>query len=62
MSINLSSISPYLWIVGVVLVVMVAFVIIRFFWHHVLRYLVQGCLVIVGIIILLAVLHFFKVF
>lgn len=62
MSINLSSVSPYLWIVGVVLVVIVAFVIIRFFWHHVLRYLLQGCLVIVGIIILLAVLHFFKVF
>jgi hypothetical protein len=62
MSINLSSVSPYLWIVGAVLVVIVAFVIIRFFWHHILRYLVQGCLVIVGIIILLAVLHFFKVF
>ena len=62
MSINLSSVSPYLWIVGVVLVAIVAFVIIRFFWHHVLRNLLQGCLVIVGIIILLAVLHFFKVF
>jgi hypothetical protein len=62
MSINLSAISPYLWIVGVILVAIVAFVIIRFFWHHVLRYLVQGCLVIVGIILLLAVLHFFKIF
>jgi hypothetical protein len=62
MSVNLSAISPYLWIVGVTLVAIVAFVIIRFFWHHVLRYLVQGCLVIVGLILLLAVLHFFKIF
>ena len=60
MNINLS--SSYLWIVGVVLVVILAFVIIRFFWHHVLRYLLQGCLVIVGIIILLAILRYFKVF
>jgi hypothetical protein len=62
MSINLSSLGPYLWIAGAVLLAILAFVIIRFFWHHVLRYLVQGCLVIIGIILLLAVLHFFKVF
>jgi hypothetical protein len=62
MNINFSGLTPYLWIVGAILVVIVAFVIIRFFWHHILRYLVQGCLVIVGIIILLAVLRYFKVF
>jgi hypothetical protein len=60
MNINLS--SSYLWIVGVVLVAIVAFVIIRFFWKHILKYLLQGCLIIVGIIILLAVLRYFKVF
>ena len=55
--------SPYLWILAVVLVIVVAFVVIRFFWHHILKYIVHGCLGIVGIIILLALLHyFFKIF
>ena len=62
MSLDLSALTPYLWIAGVILVVILALGIIRFFWHHVLRYVLQGCMVIAGIIILLAILHFFKVF
>jgi hypothetical protein len=43
--------------------VILAFVIIRFFWKHILKYLFHGCLVIVVIIALLALLHFyFKIF
>jgi hypothetical protein len=45
------------------LVVIVAFVIIRFFWQHILKYIVHGCLGIVGILVLLALLHYiFKIF
>ncbi len=63
MNINLSMLSPYIWIVAIILVIIVAFVIIRFFWHYVLRYLLHGCVVILGILALLAVLHFyFKLF
>jgi len=49
------------WVLGI-LAVVVAFVVIRFFWKHILKYLFQGCLVIVAILALLAVLRYFKVF
>jgi len=63
MNINMTQLAPYIWIVGAVLVVIVAFVIIRFFWHHILKFVVQGCLAVVGILALVAVLHFiFRVF
>jgi hypothetical protein len=61
-NINLSQFSPYIWLVAAILVVIVVFVIVRFFWQHVLKYLLRGCLVIVGILILLEVLHYLKVF
>jgi hypothetical protein len=50
------------WAVIIALAVIVAFVVIRFFWRHVLKYLLQGCLVILVIIAVLALLHYFKVF
>lgn len=56
-----SSSSIVWWLLGVVGVVVV-FVVIRFFWKHILKYLFQGCLAILGIIALLALLHYFKVF
>jgi hypothetical protein len=62
MNVNFSWLTPYLWIVGAVLLIIVVFVIIRFFWQHLLKYVVQGCLAIVGIIILVAILKFLKVF
>ena len=62
MNVDLSQLAPYMWILAAILVVIVVFIVIRFFWQHILKYLLQGCLVIVGIIILLAVLHYFKVF
>jgi hypothetical protein len=62
MNISLSQFSPYIWLVAAILVVIVVFVIVRFFWQHVLKYLLRGCLVIVGILILLEVLHYLKVF
>jgi hypothetical protein len=65
MTIDFSTI-PYnqiVWWVLIILAVVVAIVVIRFFWRHLLKYLFQGCLVIVGILGLLALLHYvFKVF
>jgi hypothetical protein len=63
MNIDMSQLAPYIWILAAILVVIVAFVIIRFFWQHVLKFLLKGCLGILGFIALLAVLHFvFKLF
>jgi hypothetical protein len=64
MNIDLSSL-PYnqiVWGVVIVVAVIVAVVVIRFFWQHILKYLLRGCLVILGIAALLALLHYFKVF
>ncbi len=64
MNIDFSTI-PYnqiVWAVVIVVGVIVAFVVIRFFWQHIVKFLLQGCLVILAIIALLALLHYFKVF
>lgn len=62
MNIDMSHIAPYIWIVAAVVVAFVIFIVIRFFWQHVLRYLFHGCVAIVGFIVLLAILHYFKIF
>jgi DNA integrity scanning protein DisA with diadenylate cyclase activity len=63
MTIDLSHLAPYTWILAAVLVIILVIAVIRFFWQHILKYLLQGCLVIIGIIALLAVLHYyFKLF
>jgi hypothetical protein len=51
-----------MWILAAVLVFIVALAIIRFFWHHILRFVVQAGLVLLAIVFLLALLHYFKVF
>ncbi len=65
MSIDFSTI-PYnqiVWGVLIVLGVIVAIVILRFFWKHILKYLFQGCFVILAIVALLALFHYyFKIF
>lgn len=63
MNIDMSQLGSYIWLLAAILVIILAIVIIRFFWQHILKYLLQGCLVILGIIALLAVLHYyFKLF
>lgn len=62
MSINFSQLAPFIWILAAVLIIIVAVVVIRFIWQHILKYLLHGCVVIVAIIALLALLHYFKVF
>ncbi len=63
MNIDFSAI-PYnqiVWWVLIVIGVIVAVVVIRFFWQHILRYLLQGCLAVLGVIALLALLQYFKI-
>jgi len=64
MSINFSSISasPFIWLILLAIAVIVVYVVVRFFFQHVLKFLVHGCLVLVVIAALLALLHYFKVF
>jgi hypothetical protein len=65
MAINFSNlnVNGIVWVVVVVIAVIVAFVVIRFFWQHILRYLLRGCLVILAILAVLAVIHYyFKLF
>jgi len=64
MTVDFSTFSSSLmvWLLLAVVGVVVVFVVIRFFWKHLLKYLFQGCLVIVVIIALLALLRYFKVF
>ena len=64
MTINLASmpLPIIVWAVVIIIAIVVAVAVIRFFWKHILKYLVQGCAVILVIIALLALLHYFKVF
>jgi len=63
MNIDMTTLAPYIWIVIIILVIIVTVVVVRFFWHHILRYLLHGCVVLLGILALLALLHFvFHVF
>lgn len=62
MTINISQLVPFIWILAAVLVVILVFVVIRFFWRHVLKFLIQAGLVVLVIFALLALLRYFKVF
>ena len=63
MTVDLSQLAPFIWIVAAILAVVLIVVVIRFFWQHVIRYLLHGCLSLLGILALLAILHYiFKLF
>ena len=61
MSINISQLAPFIWILAAILVVVIAVALIRFFWRHVLKVALHGCAVIVVIVVILAVLSYFKI-
>ena len=64
MNINFSSINynQIVWVVVIIIAAVIAVAVIRFFWKHILKYLVQGCAVVLVIIALLALLHYLKIF
>jgi hypothetical protein len=64
MNIDVTAI-PYnqiVWWGLAILGAILAVILIRFFWKHLLKYLFQGCLFLLAILALLALLHYFKVF
>ena len=63
MNFDITQLAPYLWILAIILGVVLAFIMIRFFWRHILKYLVHGCVGIVVILLLLALLKYvFRIF
>jgi hypothetical protein len=61
MSINLSQLGPFLWIVAAVLALVIVVVLVRFFFKHILRWALHGCAAILVLIVVLAILTYFKV-
>jgi hypothetical protein len=62
MSIDLSSLqlSPVLWLVALIVVVLVAFGVVRFFFGHLLHLFFRGCGLILIVAAALYVLHLLK--
>ncbi len=58
MTLNLSDIPSFMWIVGGVAVLAVAFVVIRFFWQHVIKVLLKVGVFILLILALAALLRY----
>jgi hypothetical protein len=62
MTIDFSNLATYIWIVAAILFIIAIFTVIRFFWQHVLKFLIQAGLVILGIVAVLALLHYLRIF
>ncbi len=64
MSIDFSTISldQIVWLFVAFFALLIVFVVVRFFWQHVVRYLLHGCVVLLAIIGIVALLHYFGVF
>lgn len=58
MSIDLSHLSPILWLVALGVVVLIVYGIFNFFLRHLMHLFFRGCGLIVIIAVLLYVLHF----
>ncbi len=61
MTIDIAHMAPVIWVVAAVLVLVIVLGVIRFFWHHVLRFVFHAGLAILLIVILLAILRALKV-
>lgn len=60
MTVNLSQLTPYIWILAAILAVVMVFAVIRFFWKHVLKFLVQIGLFILAVAALLALANYVR--
>ena len=64
MSFDLSTLTlnQFGWLILIILGVVAVFVVVRFFLKHVVKWLVTGCVTILVIVGILALLHYFRVF
>jgi hypothetical protein len=62
MSINFSQLAPFIWVLSAILGLVIIVIAIRFLWKHILRFALHGCAAILVILVLLALLRYFKVF
>jgi hypothetical protein len=62
MTIDFSQLATYIWILAAVLVLIAIFIIIRFFWQHVLKFIFHAILAILGIVAFLVLLHYLRIF
>ena len=56
------SLNSVLWLVAIVIAGILAYIAIKFFYQHILHFLVRGCAILFLIIALLVILHYLKVF
>jgi hypothetical protein len=62
MSINFAEMAPFIWVLAAALIVVGIGVVIRFFWHHVLRFVIHAGIFIVAVVLIFAILRYLKVF
>ncbi len=62
MTVNISEISPFMWIVIAAVVFFVALGIVRFLWQHVLKVVFKVGLVLLGVVAVVALLRYVGVF
>jgi hypothetical protein len=61
MSIDISQLAPFIWTLAAVLGIVIVIVLIRFFFKHILKLALHGCAAILVLIVILALLSYFKV-
>ena len=63
MSIDLGSVSlgTALWLIGIVIVAIAIFVVVRFFFHHILHFVLRGCAILVVLVLVLVVLRLLNI-
>jgi len=62
MSIDLSSLNSILWLIGLLVAVMVVLGILGFIFRHIFHWFARGCGCVGTILLIVIVLHFFKIF
>jgi hypothetical protein len=56
------SLNSMLWLVAIVIAAILATIAVRFFYQHILLFLLRGCAILFLMIALLVILHYLKVF
>ncbi len=62
MTVDFSQFAPFTWVIAAGLVLVVVFLVVRFLWRHVILFVLRIGLFILGIVAILALLRYFKIF